>query len=171
MVLLDTINSLATGAIESVTNELEQAVGSITDINRDITMPIGIDENDSDGNGNPNPNYGDITAGSIIPRMPTGDSEFSSLLSNVKTNPLQSLSEVVTKDKNTKQNLKSALQKKDFADISGETDGANIIASAQEQQNLRNQYQVLADERNSWFRVELQMMDLMVLCRNSLLIL
>ena len=144
----DTINSLATGAIESVTDELESLVGSVTDINRDITMPIGIDQNDSDGLGNPNPNYGDITAGSILPRMPTGDSEFSSLLNNVKTNPLKSLSEVVTKDKNTKQNLTSAAAKKDFADISG-VDGAKAIASAQEQQNLRNQYQALADERNS----------------------
>ena len=139
----DTINSLATGAVESVMDELETVVGSVTDINRSITMPTSIDSDDT------SPTYGDITSGSITPRMPVGDDEFSSFISNVKTNPLQSLSEVVTRDKNTKQNLKSEAAKKDFADISGEADGAKAIASAQEQQSLRNQYQALADEKNS----------------------
>jgi len=139
----DTINSLATGAVEGVMDELETAVGSVTDINRSITMPTSIETDDT------SPNYGDITAGPITPRMPVGNDEFSSFIDNVKTNPLQSLGEVVTKASNIKQNLKSAAAKKDFADISGVTDGAKAIASAQEQQNLRNQYQALADEKNS----------------------
>ena len=147
-----TINSLATDAVSSVTDELETLVGSITDVNRTITgLPSSIENDDTD------PNFGEFTTTTFnqtnafakTSYMPEGETEFFNMLNNVKTNPLQSLSEVVNESKEIKQNLKSDAAKKDFSDLSGGKDGAEVIKSAQEQQNLRNQYQALADERNS----------------------
>ena len=140
-----TINSLATDAVSSVTNELETLVGSITDINKTITgLPSSIENDDTD------PNFGEFTTDTFTSEnMPTGDSEFFNMLNNVKTNPLQSLSELVTNEKEIKQILTTEASKKDFSDLSGGKDGDQVISSAQEQQNLRNQYQALAEERNS----------------------
>ena len=147
-----TINSLATDAVSSVTDELETLVGSITDVNRTITgLPSSIENDDTD------PNFGEFTTTTFTAAnafqkttgMPEGDTEFFNMLNNVKTNPLQSLSEVVDASKEIKQDLKSNKAKKDFSDLSGGKDGAEVIKSAQEQQSLRNKYQALADERNS----------------------
>jgi len=137
-----TINSLATDAVSSVTDELETLVGSITDINRTVTMPGSIDQDSA------SPTFGDITDSDYpAHRMPTGNSEFQAMLNNVKTDPLNSLNSVVTKENEIKQNLKEG--KSDFVALSGNTNGTEVINSAIEQQNLRNAYQSLADERNS----------------------
>lgn len=147
-----TINSLATDAVSSVTDELETLVGSITDINRTITgLPSSIENDDTD------PNFGEYTTTTFdqtnsfskTSYMPEGDTEFFNMLNNVKTNPLQSLSEVVNKDKEIKQNLTSAGAIDDFSKLSGGKPGLSVLTAAQEQQNLRNQYQALANERNS----------------------
>ena len=138
-----TINSLATDAVSSVTDELTTLVGSVTDHNLSVTLPSSMD-NDSTS-----PTFGEFTTATFTSSRPTGDSEFSSAIQNVKTDPLQSLSEVVTSAQEIKQNLVTGV--KDFKTLSGSTTstGDEIISSAQNQQSLRNRYQAQVDQKNS----------------------
>jgi len=131
----ESINNLANEALSSVTDVLD-ATGAVTDINRRLSFPSSVDAN------------GDVDAYTqVSDTRPTNLSEFDETIANATTKPLQSLSNIVTTDNETKQDLVTG--EKDFSDISGGKDGAQVIAAAQEQQNLRNQYQALADERNS----------------------
>ena len=137
-----TINSLAEAAVSSVTNELETELSSITDINRTMTLPSSIDGDST------SPTFGDITNATFTAtNMPTGDSEFSAAIKNIKTDPLNSLSNVVTTDQEIKQNLTFTGQS-DFAELTGKN-GSVVLDDALQQQTLRNRYQALADEKNS----------------------
>jgi hypothetical protein len=137
-----TINSLAEAAVSSVTNELETELSSITDINRTMTLPSSIDGDST------SPTFGDITNATFTAtNMPTGDSEFSAAIKNIKTDPLNSLSNVVTTNQEIKQNLTGTGQS-DFAELTGKN-GSVVLDDALQQQTLRNRYQALADEKNS----------------------
>ena len=138
-----TINSLATDAVTSVTDELTTLVGSVTDHNLSVTLPSSID-NDS-----ASPTFGEFTTATFTSSRPTGDSEFSSAIKNVKTDPLSSLSNVITSAQEIKQNLTGGAN--DFKTLSGSvtSSGAEIISSAQNQQSLRNRYQAQVDQKNS----------------------
>lgn len=137
-----TINSLAEAAVSSVTNELESDLSSITDINRTMSLPGSIDGDST------SPTFGDITNTTFTAtNMPTGDSEFSAAIKNIKTDPLNSLSNVVTTDQEIKQNLTFTGQS-DFAELTGKN-GSVVLDDALQQQTLRNRYQALADEKNS----------------------
>jgi len=140
----ETINSLATGVVSSVTDELETLVDTVSDINKSMTLPISLDDDST------SPTFGEVTNGVInAPNMPSLSSEWSSALNNVKTEPLASLNNLVTPASEIRQNLTSAAAKKDFSDLSGGKDGASVIRSVQNQTNLRNQYAALQNERNS----------------------
>jgi hypothetical protein len=143
------INSLATDAISSVTDELTTLVGSITDVNRTMILPSAMD-NDSTS-----PTFGEFTSSSFTSSMPTGDSEFSLAIKNVKTDPLASLSNVITKAQEIKQNLVGG--ENDFKTLSGSktATGKEVIESSQNQQNLRNRYLALADQKNSLVKSKL----------------
>ena len=138
-----TINSLATDAVTSVTDELTTLVGSVTDHNLSVTLPSSMD-NDS-----ASPTFGEFTTATFTSSRPTGDSEFSSAIKNVKTDPLSSLSNVITSAQEIKQNLTGGAN--DFKTLSGSvtSSGAEIISSAQNQQSLRNRYQAQVDQKNS----------------------
>ena len=139
-----TINSLATDVVSSVTDELENIVDTVSDINKSMTLPISLDDDST------SPTFGEITSGVInATNMPSLASEFSAALNNVKTEPLASLNNLVTSTSEVRQNLTSAAAKKDFSDLSGGKDGASVIRSVQNQTNLRNQYAALQNERNS----------------------
>lgn len=139
-----TINSLATDVVSSVTDELENIVDTVSDINKSMTLPISFDTDST------SPTFGEITSGVInAVNMPSLDSEFGAALNNVKTAPLASLNNLVTSEAEVRQNLTSAAAKKDFSDLSGGKDGASVIRSVQNQTNLRNQYAALQNERNS----------------------
>jgi len=143
------INSLATDAISSVTDELTTLVGSVTDVNRTMILPSAMD-NDSTS-----PTFGEFTSSSFTSSMPTGDSEFSLAIKNVKTDPLASLSNVITKAQEIKQNLVGG--ENDFKTLSGSktATGKEVIESSQNQQNLRNRYLALADQKNSLVKSKL----------------
>jgi hypothetical protein len=138
-----TINSLATDAVSSVTDELTTLVGSVTDHNLSVTLPSTMD-NDSTS-----PTFGEFTTATFTSSRPTGDSEFSSAIKNVKTDPLASLSNVITKAQEIKQNLVGGAN--DFKTLSGSetASGDEIISSTQNQQTLRNRYQAQVDQKNS----------------------
>jgi hypothetical protein len=139
-----TINSLATDAVTSVTNELETLVNTAADINKSMTLPISLDDDDT------SPTFGEVTNGVInATNMPSLADEWSSALNNIKTEPLASLNNLVRPESEIRQNLTSAAAKRDFSQLSGGQDGEQVIKSVQTQTNLRNQYAALQEERNS----------------------
>lgn len=141
----NTINSLATDVISSVTDNLQATVdrSASANINQSLTAVRAYDSN------------GDIdSSGSLTQtftgNMPTIANEFDAMIDNIKTSPLNSLSQIVTGDRAVKQNLTGRRARKDFEDLSGSgKSGATIIAETQNQENIRNQYAALAEERNS----------------------
>lgn len=149
-----TINALSNNTVSGVTDQLQSAFNAIPsaaqDVGRSMTLPTAIDTTDSDGNGTPNPNFGDLTESVInATQMPTIQSEFDAAIEKVKTNPLQSLSNLVTSASEIKQNLTSPAALRDFQNLSGGKNGADVIKSIQTQSALRAQFASAADERNS----------------------
>lgn len=141
----ETINSLASDTITSVTDILE-ATGAGADINRRVQyIDTSLIEADST-----QPNFGEVVSGAIT-QVTEGDArtanlgEFNAAIQNVKDKPLATLQALVTKDKETKANL--AAGSADFSDLTGGKDGVDVIKSVRTQQQLRDKYQELATEK------------------------
>lgn len=129
------INSKASATITSVTDVLE-TTGAVGEINQRLSFPTTVD---SDGI------MGDSTQ--VADTRPTNANEFAEVINNAKTKSLASLETLVTKGKETKQNLVAGAA--DFSALSGGKDGQTVINDTREEERLRQQFIALADERNS----------------------
>jgi len=141
----ESINSLATASVTSVTDKLE-ATGALADVNRGVKyIDTSLIEADST-----QPNFGEVVSGSIAtitPTSPGNTAEFNAMIANAKTKPLADLQSLVTKDLETRVNLVTGAN--DFSQLSGGKEGKQVIQSAQRQKSLRDQYRATQEERNS----------------------
>jgi len=141
----ESINSLATASVTSVTDKLE-ATGALADVNRGVKY-IDTSQIEADST---QPNFGEVVSGSIAtitPTSPGNTAEFNAMIANAKTKPLADLQSLVTKDLETKVNLVAGAN--DFSQLSGGKEGKQVIQSAQKQKSLRDQYRATQEERNS----------------------
>jgi N-acetylmuramoyl-L-alanine amidase len=146
----ESISSLAKDAIESVTDEIETFVtdaisnGVIGSLNNAVQQITSID---SDG-------FGELvfTKTLLTGVMPDATNELNLALTKVKTSPLTDLGNVITKNKEVKQNLDNAAD--DFTNQTGKI-GAEVLASAQQSSSSRARYNKITEEKRTLVRTRI----------------
>lgn len=155
------INSLASDAVKSVTNEVNaqitQGLSSFGNVNKLVEYETMID----DGLGKP-PGFGDgvsgiesdgsITYSTATTTNPgtggslgrTDSDELFGAVTNVDSDALTDLSNIVTRGNEIRQNIEGA--KDDLTNLSGGKDGAQVLNSVRTQTATQNDYQRNVEE-------------------------
>ena len=155
------INSLASDTIKSVTNQVNsqitQGLSSFGNVNKLVEYEIMVD----DGLGKP-PGFGDgisgiesdgsITYSTATTSNPgtggvlgrTDSDELFGAVTNVDSDALTDLSNIVTRGKEIRQNIEGA--KDDFTNLSGGKDGAQVLNSVQTVSAAQSDYQRNVEE-------------------------
>jgi hypothetical protein len=139
----EALKALTQDAIESVTDELESAIGDkLKNINSVVTAITSVD---TDG-------FGDIvlSTGNFSSTRASDSSEWLTAIGKVKTTPLAYLDEVITESKEIKQNLEAGLS--DFENLSGGKDGREVLNSIRLKPSALAQYNNRGEEYRSLVR-------------------
>lgn len=132
----DLVQELSTTAITSVTDEIANVVGTVTDINRTIFPFEGVDSN------------GILTrSAGIVGTGPTGQSEYDASIVKVKNSPIADIAAKLNKTKEVKQSLTGAVN--DLQNLSGGTDGKEVLSSVQTQNSSKSKYVRITDQKRS----------------------